>query len=135
MPITEFLENNARLYPDDISLVEINPGAKTKTTWREFSLTQATGDYYRREMTWQDFDCRANRFADAQPIQHEVNAIIAEACSCHGNMYAVLKKILALNEGVDIGSVRAPLAPLADSDMPQVEATAARIAAAIRRFC
>ena len=79
--------------------------------------------------------CRANRFADAQPIQHEVNAIIAEACSCHGNMYAVLKKILALNEGVDIGSVRAPLAPLADSDMPQVEATAARIAAAIRRFC
>ena len=64
MPITEFLENNARLYPDDISLVEINPGAKTKTTWREFSLTQATGDYYRREMTWQDFDCRANRFAN-----------------------------------------------------------------------
>ena len=79
--------------------------------------------------------CRANRFADAQPIQHEVNAIIAEACSCHGNMYAVLKKVLALNEGVDIGSVRAPLAPLADSDLPQVEATAARIAAAIRRFC
>lgn len=64
MPITEFLENNARLYPDDISLVEINPGAKTKTTWREFSLTQATGEYYRREMTWQDFDCRANRFAN-----------------------------------------------------------------------
>ena len=56
-------------------------------------------------------------------------------CSCHGNLYAVMKKILTINEGVDIGSVRAPMPALADSDMPSVEAAAARIAAAIRRFC
>ena len=28
MPITEFLESNARLYPNDVCLVEINPEIK-----------------------------------------------------------------------------------------------------------
>ena len=28
MPITEFLERNARLYPNDVCLVEINPEIK-----------------------------------------------------------------------------------------------------------
>ncbi|MBO5653760.1 MAG: acyl--CoA ligase [Clostridia bacterium] len=64
--LTEFLEKNAALYPADTALVEINPGVTDKSghVWREFSLTQSTGSSYRREMTWGDFDARANRFAN-----------------------------------------------------------------------
>ena len=67
MPITEFLEKNARLHPDEVSLVEINPANQPEkhTTWRELNLIEAAeGDRYRREMTWREFDLRANRFAN-----------------------------------------------------------------------
>ena len=66
MPITELLEKNAALYPDDVALVEINPGVDDRKghTWREFALIQSTGTSYRRDMTWRQFDLRANRFAN-----------------------------------------------------------------------
>lgn len=78
---------------------------------------------------------RQGRHADALPIQHEVNAIIADMCACHGNLYAVMKEILRLREGLLLGSVRAPLPALIPQDMPKVEAAAQRIDAAIARFC
>ena len=77
---------------------------------------------------------REGRFTDAQPIQHEVNAIIEEMCSCHGNMYAVIKKILEINEGLSLGSVRRPLAALIPEDMPKVEQVAAHIRHAVKAF-
>ena len=67
MPITDFLERNARLYPNEVSLVEINPANQPKKdiTWHEYSLIEPTvGAKYRREMTWKEFDVRANRFAN-----------------------------------------------------------------------
>ena len=68
MVITEFLERNARLYGSEVSLVEINPSEErdNAVTWRDFSLIEnACPDApYRREMTWRDFDRRANRFAN-----------------------------------------------------------------------
>ena len=67
MPITEYLERHARLHPDEVSLVEINPANQPEksTTWREYNLIEAAeGQRYRREMTWRDFDVRANRFAN-----------------------------------------------------------------------
>ncbi len=64
MPITEILAKNAELYGDEVSLVEINPGADKKMTWREFALTQPVGSNYRREITWKEFDDTANRFAN-----------------------------------------------------------------------
>ena len=70
----------------------------------------------------------------AVPIQHEVNAIIEQMCSCCGNMYAVIKRILQINEGLGLGSVRSPLPGLVPEDMPKVEAAAARIREAIRTF-
>ena len=70
----------------------------------------------------------------AEAIQHEVNSIIEEMCSAHGNMYAVAKGILQINDGLPCGSVRAPLAPLADSDLPIVEKVAAHIREAVARF-
>ena len=42
-------------------------------------------------------------------------------------MYAVIKAILKLNEGFDIGSVRAPLAELTTEDMKIVEEAAQMI--------
>ena len=67
MPITEFLVRNAVLYPNDTALVEINPQFKSESriTWREYSLMQPEpGEPFRREMTWGEFDKKANRFAN-----------------------------------------------------------------------
>ncbi len=64
MPITELLKKNAELYRDEVSLVEVNPGADRRMTWREFALTQPVGLNYRRQMTWGEFDESANRFAN-----------------------------------------------------------------------
>ena len=67
MIITEVLEKNAKLYPHEVSLVEINPAVRPDPTitWREYSLIEtAPGEKYRREMTWKEFDIKANRFAN-----------------------------------------------------------------------
>ena len=67
MPITDILEKNCRLYGDDVALVEINPEMpETKrTTWKEFDLIeQSRAAYYRREITWNVFNEKANRFAN-----------------------------------------------------------------------
>ena len=68
MVITDYLERNARLWGNDIALVEVNPSEERDAamTWREASLVaEARPDApYRREMSWRDFDRRANRFAN-----------------------------------------------------------------------
>lgn len=68
MVIMDFLERNARLYGSEVALVEINPSEErdAAVTWRDFSLIEnARPDApYRREMTWRDFDRKANRFAN-----------------------------------------------------------------------
>lgn len=57
-------------------------------------------------------------------IQYDVNSIIYKMCSAHGNMYGVIKAILKINEGLDLGSVRKPLAALIPEDMAVVEEAA-----------
>ena len=68
MVITEFLERNARLYRDETALVEINPSEERDraATWREYSLIERNrpDEPYRREMSWGQFDKKANRFAN-----------------------------------------------------------------------
>ena len=68
MVITELLERNARLYGEDTALVEINPSEErdNAVTWREFKLIESTTPDapYRREISWLDFDRKANRFAN-----------------------------------------------------------------------
>ena len=67
MPITEILENNAKLYGNDVALVEINPQEleKRHTTWREYSLIEPSRiDAFRSEITGGEFDRRANRVAN-----------------------------------------------------------------------
>ncbi len=65
--IVDALERNARLFPNDEALVEINPANQPAhtTTWREYNLIDpAEGDKYRRSMTWRQFDMEANRAAN-----------------------------------------------------------------------
>ncbi len=77
---------------------------------------------------------REGRITEAQLIQHEVNAIIEELCACRGNMYAVIKKVLEINEGLTLGSVRKPLAALIPEDLPMIEQAAAHIRCAVQEF-
>ena len=77
---------------------------------------------------------KARDMDKAMEIQYAVDAIIYKMCSAHGNMYAVIKEILKINEGIQIGSVRKPLASLADDDMPIVEEAAKMIREAKEKF-
>lgn len=49
------------------------------------------------------------RVSEARKIQYAADKIIYEMGSCHGNLYAVMKEILRIREGLDIGRVRKPL--------------------------
>ncbi|MDD7446970.1 MAG: AMP-binding protein [Clostridiales bacterium] len=67
MPITAVLEENCRRFGNDAALVEINPEQqeKRRMTWKEFELIESTQPYYyRREISWNVFNEKANRFAN-----------------------------------------------------------------------
>ena len=66
VPITALLEQNCKLFGDDVALVELNPEIKDnrRMTWKEYDLMQpAPVGPYRREITWNIFNEKANRFA------------------------------------------------------------------------
>ena len=65
--VAEILERNAREWPNDVALVEINPQEleNRHTTWREYSLIESSPvAAFRSEITWAEFDEQANRFAN-----------------------------------------------------------------------
>jgi acyl-CoA synthetase (AMP-forming)/AMP-acid ligase II len=67
MPITDFLERNARDYGDEISLIEVNPDLidKDNPAWKEYSLVEtAHVRGYRKTVTWKEFNDRAERTAN-----------------------------------------------------------------------
>ena len=67
MPITEILEQNCKLHGNDVALVEINPEQEDnrRVTWKEYELIEpARAPYYRREITWNVFNEKANRLAN-----------------------------------------------------------------------
>lgn len=67
-------------------------------------------------------------------IQYEADKIIYAMCECKGNLYAVMKEILRINEGLELGSVRLPLAPLTKEDQEQVVLCSKMIAEAIATY-
>lgn len=77
---------------------------------------------------------REDRVPEACKIQYRINAVIAEMCRCKGNLYAVIKKILELREGLSLGGVKPPLYGLVPEDMAQVRTCAEMITNAIREF-
>ncbi|MBQ1368132.1 MAG: acyl--CoA ligase, partial [Firmicutes bacterium] len=67
MPITDLLERNAKLFGNEVALVEINPEIREeqRVTWKEYELIQPTSSaFYRRQITWSVFDEKANRVAN-----------------------------------------------------------------------
>ncbi len=67
MPIIDILEDNVKKFGEDIALVEINPEVQElrRVTWKEYELTEpAHTTHYRREITWNVFNEKANRFAN-----------------------------------------------------------------------
>ncbi|MBQ6506995.1 MAG: acyl--CoA ligase [Clostridia bacterium] len=68
MTIVHLLERNARDWPDDSALIEINPDQPEtrRVTWHDFELVEPTGRsrHYRREITWAVFNEKANRVAN-----------------------------------------------------------------------
>ena len=80
------------------------------------------------------FECyHAGRMELAREIQNECCRIIYKMCSCHGNLYAVMKEILN-RWGMDVGGVRAPLPNLIASDMDTVSCAQQMIEAAVRKY-
>lgn len=53
----------------------------------------------------------------ARKIQYAVNDIIAKLCSGKGSMYALIKEVLRINEGIDLGKVRSPLPEMEQGDI------------------
>ncbi|MBQ3054393.1 MAG: acyl--CoA ligase [Clostridia bacterium] len=67
MIITDLLERNAKEYKDEVALIEIAPQLMegAKVTWKEYALIQPnTTEPVREELTWGEFDKKANRFAN-----------------------------------------------------------------------
>lgn len=67
MPVTDLLERNARMYANEVALIELNPDEKDsrRTSWKESELIQTSRfQPYRREITWSVFDEKANRVAN-----------------------------------------------------------------------
>jgi acyl-CoA synthetase (AMP-forming)/AMP-acid ligase II len=65
--LTDFLERNAVLYPDDTALIEVNPihDDAQNLAWQEYALVESGHAlHWRREITWKNFDVLANRFAN-----------------------------------------------------------------------
>lgn len=77
---------------------------------------------------------QAGDLVTAREIQNEACRIIYKMCSAKGNLYAVMKAILA-KKGVDCGSVRKPLSALIDSDMAVVDEAANMIDTAVAKYC
>lgn len=57
----------------------------------------------------------------ALDLQYKADRIIYALCSFHGNMYGVIKEVIRIREGLKLGSVRAPLAPVIPEDMAQIQ--------------
>lgn len=71
--------------------------------------------------------------ARAQEIQNDACRIIYALCGCRGNMYAVIKKVMELREGLYLGGVRKPLADITEDDMPKILECVQMIDAAVRK--
>ena len=64
-------------------------------------------------------------------VQYLANKIIEKLCSGHGSMYAVIKEVLKIREGLDIGSVRKPQAGMTEADYEIAKEAAQMIEEAI----
>ncbi len=69
----------------------------------------------------------------ARDIQNDACRIIYALCGCRGNMYAVIKKVMELRDGLYLGGVRKPLTDITEDDMPKILECVQMIDAAVRK--
>lgn len=60
----------------------------------------------------------------AMKLQAVANDIITALCACQGSMYAVIKEVIKIRTGLDLGGVRSPLPSLTEADMSKVKTAA-----------
>lgn len=77
----------------------------------------------------------SGEYDTAKKIQNDADAIIYAMLECKGNLYAVMKEIVRLREGLELGSVRKPLAALVPEDMEKVGKCMAMINEAVAKYC
>ena len=70
----------------------------------------------------------------AHKLQYLANDIIGDLCGCHGNMYAVIKEVVRIREGLELGDVRAPLANIADTDAEKISKCVEKIDAVFKNY-
>lgn len=70
----------------------------------------------------------------AQRLQYDINEIIYGMCSGKCNLYAMIKRIMFLRDGLDLGGVRAPLANLFPEDLTIAEQVAKKIDNAVAAY-
>lgn len=75
------------------------------------------------------------KMEEAREIQNAACRIIYKMCSTRGNMYAVIKEIIRLQGGPDVGGVKAPLADLEEADLMICKKIADMIAEAVHKYC
>lgn len=78
---------------------------------------------------------KAGKMDTAAKLQDHVDRIIYAMCACHGNLYAVMKEVLKIRTGIDIGGVRKPMPEVVAEDMAQVEECARMIDDAVKKYC
>jgi N-acetylneuraminate lyase len=78
---------------------------------------------------------QAGQLEKGREVQNECCRIIYKMCSAQGNMYAVIKEIIRLQGGPNVGGVRAPLLNLAEGDGAVTAQAAQMIADAIAKYC
>lgn len=77
----------------------------------------------------------AGKIEEAQGLQNEICRIIYKMCSAHGNLYAIMKEVIRLQGGPDVGGVRSPLANMVEADKAVAAEAEQLIAAAIKKYC
>lgn len=77
----------------------------------------------------------AGDMESARQIQNDICRCIYKMCSTHGNLYAVIKEIIRIQGGPDVGGVRAPLANLTNEDKAIAGECAGQIREAIEKYC
>ena len=74
------------------------------------------------------------KMEEAQHIQYDADAVIYKMCEAKGNLYAVIKEVLRINENLDIGGVRAPLPNLFPEDKAIAEEAARMVREARKKL-
>ncbi|MGO4936186.1 dihydrodipicolinate synthase family protein [Fundicoccus sp. Sow4_H7] len=80
-----------------------------------------------------DHAIRQNNIELAREIQYRINDIIFSFFECEGNMYDVIKLILAKRD-LNIGRARKPLQSATEADKAKIDAIAANIEDAVNKY-